>query len=136
MSGFSARNLTIDYDSTTLTGIRTRGFTITQNEVDVTNDDDNGNYTVLPDPGSRQIVIPVAGITTDEILIAEMMSSLEGRTLDNAQINLASSLGTPGTISGEAFIRTYEQTGEHDGAIEFTAELVMSGVPTFTASAA
>ena len=100
----NGRELTIDYDSTTLVGIRTRGLSISAEGVDVTTDDSSGERTILPDPGVRSAEISVAGITNDEVLIAEILSGITGRTLSNATVNLPSSLTTPGTVEFSAFV--------------------------------
>ena len=136
MAGFNGRELTIDYDSTTLVGIRTRGLSITADAVDVTTDDDTGERTLLPDPGMRSAEISVAGITSDEVLIAEILSGVSGRTLTNAIVNLPSSLAVPGTVTFPAFVSAFEITGEHDGAVEFTATLMSAGTIAYVASAA
>ena len=134
MAGHNGRELTIDYNSTTLVGIRTRGLSISAEAVDVTTDDNTGERTILPDPGVRSAEISVAGITSDEVLLAEIMSSIGSRTLQNAQVNLPSELSSPGTIVFPAFVSAMEITGEHDGAVEFTATLMSAGAITYTAS--
>lgn len=137
MSGFNGRLLTIDFDSTTLVGVKTRGFTINAEPVDVTNDDDSGWRTLLAEPGLRSVEIPVAGITSDEVLIAKIMET-GTFTIDNAEILLATGVGqtTPGKLAGAFFLSTFEQTGEHDGSVEFTATLMSSGAITYTATVA
>lgn len=137
MSGFNGRLLTVDFDSTTLVGIRTRGFTINAEPVDVTNDDDSGWRTLLAEPGLRSVEIPVAGITSDEVLIAEIMQS-GTFDLETVDVLLATGVGaaTPGKLSGSFFLSSLEQTGEHDGAVEFSATLMSSGVITYTATVA
>lgn len=136
MAGFNGRKLTIDFNSTTLAAIRTRGFSISAEPVDVTTDDDTGQRVLLPDPGVRSAEINVAGITTDEVLIAEIMAGIDGRTLQNATINLATGTAagvtTPGTIAGDFFVSSVENNGEHDGAVEFTATLMSAGPLTYT----
>ena len=134
MAGFNGRELTVDWAATTLVGIRTRGLSISAEPVDVTTDDDTGERTLLPDPGVRSAEISVAGITSDEILIAEIMTGIAGRTFSAATINLPSSLTTPGTVAGDFFISAFEINGEHDGAVEFTATLQSAGALTYTAS--
>ena len=136
MAGFNGRELTIDYDSTTLVGIRTRGLSISADAVDTTTDDDTGERTLLPDPGMRSAEISVAGITSDEVLLAEILSGISGRTLNNAVVNLPSSLAVPGTVTFTAFVSSFEVTGEHDGAVEFSATLMSAGAITYVASAA
>lgn len=136
MAGFNGRELTVDWDSTTLVGIRTRGLAISAEPVDVTTDDDSGERVILPDPGVRSAEISVAGITSDEVLIGEILSGVTGRTLSAATVNLPSNLAVPGTVAFDAFVSAFEITGEHDGAVEFTATLMSAGPITYTASAA
>lgn len=139
MAGFNGRDLTIDFSATTLVGIQTRGFSVSAEPVDVTTDDDNGERTLLPDPGVRSAEITVSGITSDEVLIAEIMTGIAGRTLKAATINLATGTATgvltPGTITGDFFVSSVEQTGEHDGAVEFSATLMSAGPMTYVATA-
>lgn len=134
MAGFNGRELTVDWNATTLVGVRTRGISISAEPVDVTTDDDTGERVLLPDPGVRSAEISVAGITSDEVLIAEIMTGIGARTLKAAKVNLPSELSVPGDITGDFFVSSFEITGEHDGAVEFTATLMSAGALTFTAS--
>lgn len=132
MAGFNGREMTVDWDSVVLAGVRTRGVSISNEYVDVTNDDDNGWRTLLADPGLRSVEVTVGGITKNEILIAEIMkASITGEPLE---VNLPSALSVPGSVSGTFVCSAYEQTGEHDGAVEFSATFMSAGVVTYTAS--
>lgn len=133
MAGFNGRQFTFDWKSTTLAGVRTRGMTVTNDYVDVTSDDDAGWRTLLADPGVRSVEVTIGGITTDEVLLAAMMeASVTAGTLVG---NLPSSLTTPGTMSGEYLVSSFEQSGNHDGEVEFTATFMSTGEVTYTASA-
>lgn len=138
MSGYNGRSLTIDMASTTLTGVQTRGFTAANAPVDVTNDDDSGARTLLAEPGTRATDLSVAGITSDEVLIAAMYETPGGFTLKAIEIFLPTGVGaaTPGKLAGDFFVASLEVTGEHDGAVEFTASLQSAGVITYTATVA
>lgn len=128
MAGANGRALTIDWDSTTLVGVRTKGYTITNDYVDVTTDDDDGWRTLLADPGLRSVEATTGGISSDQVLIAEMMkSNITGEPLT---IQLPT---TTGTLAGTFLCSSFEQTGEHDGAVEFSATFMSSGVVTYTA---
>jgi TP901-1 family phage major tail protein len=128
MAGANGRALTIDWDSTTLVGVRTRGYTVTNDYVDVTTDDDDGWRTLLADPGLRSMEVTVGGISSDQVLIAEMFNaSITGETLT---VQLPT---TTGTLAGTFLLSSFEQTGEHDGAVEFSATFMSSGEVTYTA---
>jgi len=136
MAGFNGRALTIDYSTTTLVGVRTRGFTISNEYVDVTTDDDSGWRTLLADPGLRSIEVTVSGISSDEVLINDMMAA--SVAVDTVEVKLptgtASGITTPGNLTGDFLISSFEQTGEHDGAVEFSATFMSTGEITYTAS--
>jgi TP901-1 family phage major tail protein len=128
MAGANGRALTIKWDGTTLVGVRTRGYTVTNDYVDVTTDDDNGWRTLLANPGLRSMEATVSGISSDQILIAEIMgASITGETLT---VELPT---TTGTLAGTFLCSSFEQSGEHDGAVEFSATFMSSGAVTYTA---
>ena len=134
MAGFNGRELTIDWDATTLVGVRTRGVTNSNEMVDVTTDDDDGWRTLLATPGVKSVEVTVGGISSDEVLLAEFYNaSTTGETL---KIDLPSSLTTPGNVSGTFHLASFEITGEHDGAVEFSSTFQSSGAVTYTASSA
>jgi TP901-1 family phage major tail protein len=126
MAGANGRALTIDWNSVTLVGVRTKSYTITNDYVDVTTDDDDGWRTLLADPGLRSIEVSVSGISSDQVLIAEVMqANITGETLD---IELPT---TTGSLSGLFLCSSFEQSGEHDGAVEFSATFMSNGVVTY-----
>lgn len=128
MAGANGRALTIDWDSVTLVGVRTKGYTIANDYVDVTTDDDDGWRTLLADPGLRSVEVTVGGISSDQVLIAEIMkANITGEPLT---VQLPT---TTGTLAGTFLLSSFEQTGEHDGAVEFDATFMSSGAVTYTA---
>lgn len=131
---YNGRQFTIDWDSTTLAGVKTRGMSVSNDYVDVTTDDASGWRTLLADPGVRSVEVTVSGVTSDEILLAAIMAaSVTSETLD---ANLPSSLASPGTVSGSFLISSFEQNGETDGGVEFSATFMSTGAITYTASSA
>lgn len=126
MSGASGRALQIKWDSVTLVGVRTKGWTATADLVDVTTDDDNGWRTLLATPGLRSVEVTVGGVSSDQVLINEFFNGT-GETLTGELPT------TTGTISGTFYLSSFEQTGEHDGAVEFSATFMSSGVVAYTA---
>jgi TP901-1 family phage major tail protein len=128
MAGANGRALTIDWDAVTLVGVRTKGYTVTNDLVDVTTDDDDGWRTLLADPGLRAVEVTVGGISSDQVLLAAIMAaSITGETLT---VQLPT---TTGTLAGLFMLSSFEQTGEHDGAVEFSATFMSSGAVTYTA---
>lgn len=125
----NGRALKIDWNSVTLVGVRQKSYTMTNELVDVTTDDANGWRTLLSTPGLRSVDVTVSGITENQILLADLAAAT-GRTLT---VQLPT---TTGTLGGAFLIASYEESGEHDGAVEFTCEFQSSGVVTFTAGVA
>lgn len=135
MAGHISRDLTIDWDSVTLANVRSKSFTKNAEPVDVTTDDDNGWRTLLSQPGVRSIEVTVGGIAADEAVLADIMAASD---LDQAlQVDLPSSLATPGNLSGTFFVSSFEMNGSSpEGAVEFSATFMSSGAVTYTASSA
>lgn len=128
MAGANGRALTIDYATTTLVGVRTKGYTVTNDYVDVTTDDDDGWRVLLADPGLRSVEVTVGGISSDQVLLAAIMAASVASATVTVQLPT-----TTGTLAGSYLISSFEQTGEHDGAVEFSATFMSSGVVTYTA---
>ena len=124
----NGRALTIDYATTTLVGVRTKGYTVTNDYVDVTTDDDDGWRVLLADPGLRSVEVTVGGISSDQILLAAIMAASVASATVTVQLPT-----TTGTLAGSYLISSFEQTGEHDGAVEFSATFMSSGAVTYTA---
>lgn len=128
MAGTNGRNLVIKWDAVTLVGVRTRGYTITNDYVDVTTDDDIGFRTLLATPALKSMEVTVSGISSDQVLIAEMnKANITGEPL---VVELPT---TTGTLAGTFLCSSFEQNGEYDGAVEFTATFMSSGAYTYTA---
>jgi len=135
MAANNGRALTVAATGTTLVGIRSKGLSISQTPVDVTNDDDAGVRTLLAEPGVRAAEITVAGVSEDEVLLNRVMTAPASQTLITTAVTLPSTLAVPGTVSGDFFISEFSLNGEHDGAAEFSATLMSAGALTYTASA-
>lgn len=127
-TGFNGRQLTIDWASTTLVGIRTRSYTVTNDYVDVTTDDDEGWRKLLDDPATRSVEVTVGGITGDQTLLSAIMAAnVDGGTVT---VNLPTNTGA--SLSGDFMVSSYEGNGEHDGAYEFSATFMSNGSVTYT----
>lgn len=133
MPGHIGRKLKFDLDTTTLVGVKTKAFTVNNEHVDVTTDDDDGWRTLLADPGTRSVDLSVSGVTNDEVLLAGVMeASISGGAV---AIILPTSLTTPGKLEGSFFVTSFEESGSDDGAVEFSASFQSSGPVAYTASA-
>lgn len=130
MAGYNGRQLTVDWDSVTLVGARSKTVNRNNDLVDVTTDDDSGWRTLLANPGLKSVEVQISGITSDKVLIAEFYNaSVTGETLEiTLPINTDVEAGT-------FMLSNIETTAEHDGAIEFSATFMSSGEVTWTPGA-
>ena len=129
MPARNGRALTIDWDNVVLAGVKTKSFSITNDYVDVTTDDEDGWRTLLADPGLRSIEVTVGGITKDRTLLAAIMeANITGETLT---VNVPQATGCQ--LEGLFVISSYEGSGEHDGGFEFSATFMSAGAITYTA---
>jgi TP901-1 family phage major tail protein len=129
MAGHNGRKLIIEWDAVDLAGVKTKTYSINNEYVDVTTDDDDGWRTLLADPGLRSVEVTVGGVTSDQVLLAEIMkANITGEPLD---IELPTATGAQ--LSGTFVISAYEGSGEHDGAYEFSATFMSAGVVTYAA---
>ena len=90
--------------------------------------DDDGWRVLLADPGLRSVEVTVGGISSDQVLLAAIMAASVASATVTVQLPT-----TTGTLAGSYLISSFEQTGEHDGAVEFSATFMSSGVVTYTA---
>jgi TP901-1 family phage major tail protein len=128
MAGTNGRALVIKWDAVTLVGVRTKGYTVSNEYVDVTTDDDLGWRTLLATPALRSVEVTVGGISSDQVLLAEMMkANITGEPLT---VELPT---TTGTLAGTFLLSSFEQSGEHDGSVEFSATFMSNGVVAYTA---
>lgn len=130
MAGANGRDLKIEWGSgpTVLVGVRTKAYTATNDYVDVTTDDDAGWRTLLATPGLRSVEVTVGGISSDQVLIADIMAaSVTAKRLD-IEFPI-----TTGNLTGNFLCSSFEQTGEHDGAVEFSATFMSTGTVTYAA---
>lgn len=134
MAGFNGRELTFDWSSTTLVGVRSRSFSANNEMVDVTTDDDSGWRKLLATPGVKAIEVQISGVSSDEVLMAEFFNA--STTGETFQMDLPSALASPGNVSGTYHLSSFETSGDTDGAVEFSATFMSSGTVSYTASSA
>ena len=123
---YSGRKLTLKKDTTLIAAIRTKSFTINNEPIDVTTDDDDGYRKLLEDPSSKSIDLSFEGLFEDEALIAAAEGS--GNLKDTFTIDLPSG----GDITGEFFLSSLEISGEYEDAVQLSGEAQSSDTWTYT----
>jgi predicted secreted protein len=125
MSGYNGRKLLVKIGSTLIAAVQSKEITRAREAVDVTNDDDDGWRTLLPDPGMRTIDLSIEGVAT-AANYADILERWNGDTMES--ITLESPDGT--TETGSFFLSNLTNGGEHNGNITFSAQLMSSGPVT------
>ncbi|ARC87139.1 phage tail tube protein [Rhodovulum sp. MB263] len=130
-AGFSGRQLTIEWDGTIIKGVKNKTASFSREGIDITSDDDQGFQTFLPEPGVISSEWSVEGITGDETLIA---ACLAGAPYETPPVTI--NLPTGGKVEITMFLSQLEITGNTDGAFEFSATMMSSGIPVYTPAGA
>lgn len=124
----SGRLLLIKIGGTAIAGARTNGMTIDNSPVDIT-DIASGGFRELADfSGQRSMDLSISGIWKDKVFRGKVLASDSALLLTDATLDFADG----GDIAGDFFIASYEENGEHDGSVAFTATLQSSGSWTYT----
>lgn len=125
----SGRLLKIKRGSANITGVRTKSLTHSGDPVDITTDDEDGYRTFLAEEGQRAIDTTVEGLTEDADLRS---AALTGTTLLLTDVNIEFPNGD--TITGNFFFNNFEESGEYQGAVAYTASFQSSGPWVYTPS--
>jgi predicted secreted protein len=137
MSGFNGRAFrimrgTVAAPLGVIAAVRTKSATRAREPVDVTNDDDNGNRVLLPEPGVRSIDVSVEGVASVDNY-NWMIASWNGNVMDDIFIENAD--GSTEEAADGFFLSSLEHSGESAGDVAFTAQFMSSGAITFTPAA-
>ena len=121
--GYNGRDLLVKIGGTLVAAVQSKTITKAREAVDVTTDDSDGNRTLLAEPGVRSTDIQVEGVATSSNF-SDLLSKFEANTL--LQV---SAIGPDGSAQiGDFFLSNLTQTGEHDGAVTFSATFQSSGM--------
>jgi len=133
------RDLTIgigtDGSEVTIAGVRTKSFTVNNEPIDVTNDDDDGWRDLLAEAGQTGIDLSVEGVVESDALRDLIADPSSIGTYVLVTFPVITEGNTAGTLEGDAVIASYQETGEYNGAVTFTLELQSRGAWTYTAEA-
>ena len=125
--GYSGRQLVVEKNDEPIGGIRTKSFTIENEPIDVTTDDDDGIRKLLSEfAGTRSIDLSFDGIFKDETLLENAQNGTN--FTDTWTIVLPSG----GNISCEFFFTSLEISGEHEDAVEISGEAQSADEWTYT----
>ena len=129
MAASIGRSYTISKAGTPLAGVRTKSLSINHEPVDITTDDEDGFRTLLAEVGESSFELSVDGVTKDSVLFDAATASAS-KLLTDVTIEHPN-----GTISGDVYLASYEETGAYNDAVTFSATFQSSGTWTVAAPA-
>lgn len=127
--GYNGRELIIQIDGVAVAAVQSKTVSRSKSEVDVTNDDSSGWRTLLSDPGTKSIDVSINGVATVDNY-NELLTKWNGDVMQN--VTIVHPNGDMETAADGFFLSSLEQSGEHDGHVAFTAQLMSSGAVTVT----
>lgn len=124
--GYSGRKESWTFGGVSSIAFQSKGISVNNEMIDVTNDTSGGWATKLAEPGNKSIEITGSGIVEN---LSLLMSAV-----DNVSQIYAATYTFPdgSTLTGD-FDFNYSQTGETAGAVTFEMTASSSGEVTFTA---
>ena len=125
MAARSGRALLIKKAATAIAGFQTNTVSFTAEGVDITDKLDNGFRTFADFAGIISFEISGDGVAKDTTLRDIFKSGTGGSGFLLTDVTLEWDSGE--TWECDVFLSAYEETGAHDGAVEFSATLQSSG---------
>ena len=128
----SGRTLLIKKGGTAIAGARVDTVSIDNSPVDVTDKGSAGWRELGSFSGTRTVDLSVSGVWKDDVLRDAAFAADTALLLSDITVTFGD-----GAAFGSSswFLANYEETGDHDGAVTFTASLQNSGDPAFTTAA-
>ncbi len=111
---------------TTLGGVRAKSVTISGEEVDITDGDDDTWKKLLEGAGVRSLAASVSGFVTNQARFEDFQAKAFAQTIWRFRLNFADG----DSITGLFLITSIEYTGEYNGAQQFSASLASADTPT------
>lgn len=125
--GFAGRKVTLTIGGVGNIAITTKGLSVNNSMIDVTNDQSDGWATALAEPGQRAIELTFSGVVENLNLLMSAISN-------TSQI-YACVLTYPegSTVTGDFSFGTFSDTGEYNEKDTFEASMASSGEVVFVA---
>ena len=128
MAADTGRDFLVKKAGTAIAGARENGISLDGSPVDITSKDDSGFRTLADFAGAKALDISLSGVWIDKVM--RDAAVLESASLLLTDITLDFADG--GSMTGNFYLASYEETGAHDDAVTFTASLQSSGTWTYT----
>lgn len=115
---------------TTITGGRTLGMTLNNEQVDITTQSSSGMRTLLADAGVQSLSISLDGVFED----AAIEETVRGYAFANSINTFHLVFPNGDTLEASFAISDYERSGEYNGAEVYSFTLESSGALTYAAA--
>ena len=124
----TGRDLLIRKAGVAIAGAQEDGVSLDGSPVDITSKDNSGFRTLASFAGVKALDLSVSGVWVNKVI--RDLAVLESASHLLTDITIAFADG--GSIAGDFYLASYEETGAHDGAVTFTASFQSSGTWTYT----
>ena len=115
---------------TTVAGLRTNTWTVNGEDVDVTTKDDDGWQQRLSGAGVRSIGISATGVFQDSAI----EETVRGWSFDQSINWFQLTFENGDVLECQFQISSYERTGDHDGAENYSMSMNSHGTPNYVAA--
>ncbi len=132
MAAQSGRDLLVLKNSVAIAGLRETSVAVDGSPVDITNKGDNGYRTLASFSGVESIDITASGVWLDDT-IRDIAFAGTGTTKLLTDITL--SWGDGATMSGDFYLASFTDGGNHDGEETYDCTFQSSGAWTYTSAA-
>jgi len=109
-----------------IAGLRQKAVSLNGAPVETTSDEDNGWRTLLTLSGEDQVSIKISGVCKDRRLVTDWFA---GNRTKPVRVEYKGG----DAITGTFYLSTLSETGSYKEAVTFDAELVSSGIVSYTA---
>lgn len=128
----TGRDLLILKAATAIAGAQANSISIDNSPVDVSTIAGAGWRTLGDFAGNRSMDLSVNGVWTDDVMRDVALDATDSNLL---LTDITVTFADTASLSGDFYLASYEETGEHDGAVMFTMSLQSAGVITHTTAA-
>jgi len=125
MSADVGRNVVFTWGGVEIDGVREKGVSRTGNAIDVTSDENDGKRALLTVSAQDEVNISLSGVVKSDQLAGDWASG-------NRTKPFSVTYPTGRTITGTAFLQSYNETVPYMDAITWEAELLSTGAVTET----
>ena len=123
MAAQAGRDVTLTKNAIVLAGMRSLGFTFNSEPIDISDADDSGLRVLMAAAaGTESLDMPFEGIVKDAVIRTIGLGGGD-KLLTDLVLNLADGA----TLTGDFYLNSYSETGEHKGEVTFTASFLSSG---------